>query len=138
MCKSDITVRKYIKLIGERYFYSILFFLLFLLVGYSQFSAKDALKVIFPFFTVENNFMGCYLLFYLFIPFLNKLIGVMSEKEHKILIGLSLFVYTILPTFAMATVSFNYVTWFIVLYFVASYFRIYEKNGLTILNYGGF
>ena len=128
MCKSNITVKKYIKLIGERYFYSILFFIIFLLTGYMQFSAKDALKVAFPFFTVQDNFMSCYLLFYLFIPFLNKLIHTMSEKEHIALVGLCLFVYTILPTFALASVSFNYITWFIVLYFVASYFRIYEKS----------
>ena len=127
MCKSNITVKKYIKLIGERYFYCILFFLVFLITGYTKFSVTEALKVVFPFFTVQDNFMGCYLLFYLFIPFLNKLIHAMSEKEHITLIGLSLFVYTILPTFALASVSFNYITWFIVLYFVASYFRIYER-----------
>ena len=128
MCKSNITVKKYIKLNGERYFYSILIFLIFLLTGYAQFSAKEALKVAFPFFSVETNFMGCFLLFYLFIPFLNKLIHAMSEKEHILLTGLCLFVYTILLTFAFASVSFNYVTWFIVLYFIASYFRIYEKQ----------
>ena len=128
MCTSNITVKKYIKLIGERYFYCILLFLIFLLTGYAQFSVKDALKVVFPFFTVQNNFTGCFLLFYLFIPFLNKLIHALNEKEHLILVGICLFIYTVLPTFAFAEVSFNYVTWFIVLYFVASYFRMYEKN----------
>ena len=44
------------------------------------------------------------------------------------LVGLCLFIYTVLPSFAFAQVSFNYVTWFIVLYFVASYLRICEKN----------
>lgn len=58
MCTSNITVKKYIKLLGERYFYSILFFTIFLITGYVQFSAKDALKVAFPFFTVQSNFMG--------------------------------------------------------------------------------
>lgn len=128
MCKSNITIKKYIKLIGERYFYTVLIFLIFLVTGYIHFSTKEALKVAFPFFVVQNNFMGCYLLFYLFIPFLNKLIHTMNEKEHLILISLLLFVYTVLPTFLFADVSFNYVTWFMVLYFIASYFRIYEKN----------
>lgn len=128
MCKSNITVKKYIKLLGERYFYCVVFFAIFLLTGYIQFSVKDALNIAFPFFTVQSNFMSCFLLFYLFIPFLNKLIHAMNEKEHIMLVGLCLFIYTVLPTFAFAQVSFNYVTWFIVLYFVASYLRIYEKN----------
>ena len=82
----------------------------------------------FPFFTVQTNFMSCYLLFYLFIPFINKLINAMSEKEYLILLGLLLFIYTILPSFAFAAVSFNYVTWFIILYLIAAYIRIYEKS----------
>lgn len=143
MCRSQITAKKFLKLIGERYFYAIVIFVVFVATGYAQFSGKELLKVLFPFFTVQSNFMACYLLFYLFIPFLNKLIEVMSEKEHLLLIGLCLFIYTILPSFAFAAVSFNYVTWFIVLYFVASYLRIYEKvwfgntklwGGLTVIS----
>lgn len=128
MCKSNITIKKYVKLIGERYFYCIFIFLIFLCSGYLSFSAKDALDVAFPFFTVQSNFTGCFLLFYLFIPFLNKLIYSINEKEHIVLIGLCLFIYTILPSFTFANVTFNYVTWFIVLYFIASFFRMYEKE----------
>ncbi|WP_448863855.1 acyltransferase family protein [Dorea sp.] len=72
--------------------------------------------------------MACYLLFYLFIPFLNKLIGALTEKEHLLLVGLFLFIYTFLPSFVLAKVSFNYVTWFIILYLLAAYLRIYEKH----------
>lgn len=127
MCKSHITVKKFLKLICERYFYAILFFVLFLLTGYAKFSKIEFLKMIFPFFTVQTNFMTCYLLFYLFIPFINKLIKAMSEKEHLMLIGLFLLVYTILPSFALSSVSFNYITWFSILYLIAAYLRIYEK-----------
>lgn len=128
MCSSHITTKKFIKLISERYFYYIGIFLLFLLFGYSAFSLKDFAKTVFPFFNVTTGFTSCYLLFYLFIPFLNKIIKSMNEKEHLSLVVLLLLIYTILPSFLKATVSFNYITWFIVIYFIASYIKLYPKE----------
>lgn len=128
MCTSNITVKKYSKLIGERYFYCIAIWLIFIVSGYEAFSMKTFMKVLFPFFSVTTNFTGCFLLFYLFIPFINCLINAMNEKEHLILLGLCLFVYTFLPSFVKADVSFNYVTWFIILYFLSSYIRLYPKK----------
>lgn len=127
MCKSHISVKKFIKLIGEFYFYAIIINMIFLLTGYSDFSIKEILKIIFPFFNITTNFTICFILFYLFIPFLNIFIKNINEKEHITLIVLLLIIYTILPTFANANVSFNYITWFIVLYMIASYLRLYSK-----------
>lgn len=128
MCTSKITALKYGKLVGELYFYIISFFLIFWITGYNLFSMKELLKAIFPFFTVRDNFTGCFLLFYLFIPFLNKLIYALTEKEHLTLIALCLCIYTVLPSFAYAQVGYSYVTWFIVLYLIASYIRLYPKK----------
>ena len=80
MCRSKITALKYGKLLGEVYFYKILFFLIFWITGYSVFSVKEFIKVLFPFWTVRDNFTGCFLLFYLFIPFLNKLVHTLAKK----------------------------------------------------------
>lgn len=87
--------------------------------------------MVFPFFTVADNFTGCFLLFYLLIPFLNKLIHALTEKEHLLLMAWCIGVYAFLPSFAKANVVFNYVTWFSVLYVIASYIRLYPKNGLA-------
>ena len=125
MCTSEITMKKYIKLLGERYFYCIIIFLIFLVSGYDNFSLKGMLKVIFPFFTVKDGFVSCFLLFYPLIPFINKLIQVMTKREHFCLMTFLLFIYTVLPSFAKATVEFNYVTWFIVLYILAAYLRLH-------------
>ena len=86
MCTSDITVKKYCKLIGEYYFYTIVIWVIFLVTGYSSFSIKEFLNVIFPFFNIGGGFTSCYLLFYLFIPFINKLINSMNEIEHRKLV----------------------------------------------------
>ena len=128
MCTFHITKNKFFKLLGERYFYAIVLWAVLFISGFEHFSIKGFLKMLFPFFSVTDNFTGCFLLFYLLIPFLNKLIHSLSEKEHLALLGWCLGVYVILPSFAKATVVFNYVTWFSILYIIASYIRLYPKE----------
>lgn len=128
MCTSNITRKKFIKLLGEVYFYNIILWCIFFFTGYEAFSIKGFLKMIFPFFTVADNFTGCFLLFYLLIPFLNKLIHALTEKEHFLLMVWCIGVYVILPSFAKAKVVHNYITWFSILYVIASYIRLYPKE----------
>ena len=52
----------------------------------------------------------------------------MKKREHGILLILCLVVYTILPSLAKTNVTFNYITWFIVLYILASYVRYYPRD----------
>ena len=71
------------------------------------------------------------------IPFLNKLIHVLTEKEHLLLMLWSVGVYVILPSFAKANVVFNYITWFSILYILASYIRLYPKIWFSNLKMTG-
>lgn len=123
MCKSQITKKKFVKLLVQIYFYKIVIYLIFLLSGYEPFSPKSLLKAILPFTQIDKNFTGCFLIFYLCIPFLNLLVGNMTKRQHELLLVLSLSVYVIIGT--VLNVSFNYVTWFCILYFISSYIRLY-------------
>ena len=128
MCTSHITKKKLFKLLGEVYFYAVALWGIFFTAGYEAFSIKGFLKMLFPFYDVADNFTACFLLFYLLIPFLNKLIHALSEKEHLQLLLWCLGVYVLLPSFVKAHVVFNYITWFGVLYIIASYIRLYPKE----------
>ena len=128
MCTSKITVKKFLKLFLQREFYAITFFLLFLLTGYNAFSITEFAEVLLPVFSVGRGFTTAYLLFFCVIPFLNMLIEKMNKKQHIYLIGICLFIYTILPTFFIADVMFNYVTWFSVVYFIGAYIRLYPNK----------
>ena len=143
MCTSSITKKKFFKLLGERYFYTIILWCLFFFTGYEAFSFKELLKVLFPFFRVADNFTSCFLLFYLLIPFLNKLIHALTEKEHFWLMVWCISIYVLLPSLPKTTITFNYITWFSILYVIASYIRLYPKRwfesqkitgGLTIVS----
>ena len=128
MCKSHISVKKFIKLLAEVEFYSVTIYMLFLLLGYQTFTIKSFGKAVFPFYDVSTGFTSCFLLFYLMIPYFNTFIQVLQKKDHLKLILLLLLIYMVLPTFIKTTVVFNYITWFSIVYIVAAYIRLYPKK----------
>ncbi len=136
MCKSQITLKKFLKLFLEMKFYSIIIWFLFLVTGYADFELKSFIKMLLPVASVSTGFGSTYIVFFLFIPFVNILIKAMNRKQHLLLILLSVTIYTILPNLTI-TVRFNYVTWFIVLYLIASYIRLYPDNWLNKAKFGG-
>lgn len=128
MCKSNITAKKFIKLLGEIMFYRIVINTIFWISGYAEFSFKVLVKVLLPITSIGTGFTSAYLVFFLCIPFLNILVKGMNEKQHIRLLLLCFFTYILLGTLPFLSVTLNYVSWFIVLYFIASYVRIYPKQ----------
>ena len=128
MCKSHITAKKFFKLLFELEFYNIFIYFIFLFTGYEPFSIKEFVKCIFPIYSVSDGFTSCFLLFYLCIPFLNILIHNLNEKQHIRLILLVSFIYIFFGTVPKFSVTMNYVSWFCVLFFIASYIRLYPKK----------
>jgi hypothetical protein len=128
MCTSNITVKKFLKLLLEIEFYKIVIYFIFLVSGYAPFSLKDFIKTVLPLYGIGTEFTGSFLVFFLFIPYLNLLIHAMDEQLHKRLIALCLLVGSVLQTFFKAPEAFTYVGWFMVLYFISSYIRLYPKE----------
>lgn len=68
-------IKKVINIWIKVVFYSISIYFFILLFGQKEFNIKDGIKVIFPILTNEYWFVNCYILLYIFSPFLNKLIN---------------------------------------------------------------
>lgn len=130
MCRSRITLKKFLKLLLWMEFYKIVFYAVFLLTGYQEFQLKSMIKALLPISSIADGFGSAYLAFFLFIPFLNILIKGMNKKQHLTLIALCLGVYTVLATLKIRVV-FNYVTWFSVIYIIGAYLRIYPEKWFT-------
>lgn len=128
MCTSQITAKKYAKLLLEVYFYRISIYLVFVCTGLKTFSVLSFAENFFLIRNINQNFTNCFLVFYLFIPFLNILIKNMNEKQHIRLLALVGFTYIILGTLPKFSITMNYVSWFMVLYLIASYIRLYPKK----------
>ncbi len=123
MCKSSITLSKFLKLLLVILFYKFVLYFTFACGGYVEPSVTQFARYMMPVASLRDNFVGCYIVFFLFIPFLNILVLHMSSRQHAWLIALCLGAYTVFA--ALRPVSMNYVTWFCILYFVASYIRLH-------------
>lgn len=128
MCKSNITFKKFSKLLLEVYFYRIIIYGIFFITGYKSFSVSDIISIILPFTQIGQNFTACYLVFFLCIPFLNVLVQNMTEKQHCFLLLLIGTVYIIAGSLPIVSITFNYVTWFCIIYIISSYIRLYPKK----------
>lgn len=126
MCKSEITLYKYVKLLLQVIFYKIVFTLIFALSGYHDFTVSELIKAFSPIWDIKDGFVSCFLVFYLFIPFLNILIKNMNQRKHLLLLTLCLCTYTLWGGVNIfVTVTYNYTIWFSVLYLIAAYIRLY-------------
>lgn len=137
MCTSQITLRKGLKLLLQVEFYKIILFFFFVATGYINISFKSILNGILPITSVSDGFVSCFLIFFCFIPFLNILIKGMNQKQHLILIGLCLTAFSI-PSQFFFEVTFNYVGWFMVIYFIAAFFRLYAPKWSNSTKFTGF
>ena len=140
MCKSNITLKKYLKLICEVVFYSALIAVIFIITGYGNF--KDIINAFLLVRVIDSNhFFACFWVFYLLIPFLNILLNNINKQQHRRLIVILAFLYIFLGTIPTFDVVMNYVSWFSTLYFVAAYIRFYplrERNwGLLTIAFVG-
>lgn len=129
MCTKQLTVKRFMKMYLEAKFYCISFFLIFLIFGYEQLTLKNIFLIFFGnVHNIGNGFTASFFMFYLFIPFYNKLLDHLNKIEHLILIGLLLVIYTGASTFFFCSTVFNEPVWYMVLYFVAAYIKKFGAN----------
>lgn len=126
MCKSEISIRKFLKIFLQVKFYAIVFFLIFAITGYEPITLRGIIEVLIPIRSITTNFTNCFEIFYLLIPILNVLTKNMTKRQHEYGGLILVFVYVVLGT--LRQVQFNYLSWFVVLYFIASYIRIYPRE----------
>ena len=127
MCTSHITLRKFIKLVVQIYFYHLLLYPIFLVTGYETLSASRLVKLALPFWGFNNGFTSCFIIFYLTIPFWTILVQNMNKRQHTALLILLLSCYTLFGSIPTFKVTFNYITWFGIIFLIASYIRLYPS-----------
>lgn len=127
MCTSEITLRKFLKLLVQIYLYKLIIFPIFVLAGYETLSPVRLIRLAMPLWGLKDDFVGCFLVFFLTIPFWNMLNQQMTKRQHQLLLALLLGSYMLLGSIPSFNVSFNYVTWFGIIYLVASYIRLYPS-----------
>lgn len=128
MCRMDLTLKRYMKLVVQVLFYGLLIMLIFSLAGYEPITAKGIVKKILgPLNGINQGFTASFLCFYAFVPFYNKLIDKCSRRELLLLISGLLIVLSGCSCFLFAP-TMNEPLWYMTMYFVAAYIRLYPNK----------
>lgn len=129
MCRQKWTWRRWFKLYFEVKFYEIIGYIVFILIGYEKLAVKELLMKIFSVvMNINNGFTSSFLAFYLLIPFLNILLDYLKKEQLLLLNGISITMFTISSTFLGNRFIYNDLGWYIALYFVAAYLRLYSPK----------
>lgn len=125
MIKSQFKFQKLLKLYLEIKFYNLIIYMLFLIVGGETVSISRCLKMGFNIvYEVGGDFTATFVFLYMLIPFINAMLLNLNQKLHLILIGILVFLYTIISTFLFHD-TYSNLGWMITTYIIAAYVRLY-------------
>ena len=77
-----------------------------------------------------QGFVSAFLVLLLLIPMLNVLLRAIEKRQLEFLLVVVLSVLSIMPLVPGYKLEFNYLEWFVVVYLVGGYMRIYPIRGL--------
>ena len=136
MCKSKITLKKFLRVLFEVMFYNVAINAVFLITGVSDFSLAVIKDALLPIDMTSFDFPSSFLIFYLMIPFANILIRHLNKKQHLFFIAVPVVFFSIIPTFSRTAIGMNYLGLFWIVYAIGAYIRLYfPKPNKTYLKH---
>lgn len=129
MIGSELKLSKIIKVVIQVEMFSILGTIIGCYIFNQEFTLQVLLMTIFPLTNESYWFVTHYIILMLFSPFLNKLIHSLEKRDFEKLLVVEIVVFSIIPTIFLWSrrvlgTGYNFV-WFIVLYCIAAYIRLY-------------
>lgn len=126
MCTMKITLRKFLKLYLQVVFYGLVFYLAFCLMGKAACSVREVVLTLLPFRIVEDDsFVSAYMVWWLFIPFLNAMVRGLSARQHLALTALCCTVFMLYPWTPYTRLALNPICWFSTIFFIGSFIRLH-------------
>lgn len=100
--------RKFISILGTMTFYSVLVYSVCSFLGIIHFSRIYFMNSFFPLFWFGNWYVQGYLLFFLFIPFVNRLLRTLNKRQYLSLLGVSYLIWTIVPSLPLMEIKWGW------------------------------
>lgn len=120
--------KKVLKFWGQIFFYSIVIAVIGYCISGKNIGLRTLIETVLPISFSKWWFASCYFVLYLIHPFLNKLLNALNKSTYQKLIVLLVILWSVIPTFTTSAFSGNSLTWFITLYSIAGYIRLYGLN----------
>ena len=143
MLDNKLNMKKIWKIMGEVYFYSYGMLVLFFTVlePVNEMNAMSIITSILPITYSAYWFITDYIILMIISPYLNKFIYNLNKTELRNFIICMVFLWSIYKTITTAELGYNDLGWFIVLYCIAAYIKLYvefiikksKKNKIILL-----
>ena len=126
---NNFSFKRILLFLGEVFTYSVLIGIIFLMCApHTNYGLKTILRILFPITFEEWWFASAYFVLYLIHPFINILLNSLEKHLYQQLLIILIIIWSIIPTLTNSTYEGNCLTWFITLYAIAGYIRIYGLN----------
>ena len=119
--------KRILKFEGQLLFYSIAACLFGLMVP-GKLGIQAFIEAIFPITSSCWWFASTYFVLFLLHPFLNKLLACLDRKSYQALLVLLVTCWSVIPTLTTAPYQGSDLSWFITLYAISGYARLYGFN----------
>ena len=114
-----------LKLWGQIFFYSVLIFLIFTVSGIKPLGLKELIKHIAPITCSQWWFASTYFVLYLLVPYINRLLHTFDKDQYILFLAVLVLLWSVIPSFTGQAFQSNALLWFVVLYSIAGYIRLY-------------
>ncbi len=121
----SVKTNKVVKLWLQVLFYSIVIFLVFIAIGRETFEIKEFIKSIAPITFSQWWFASSYFMLYLLTPYINIFLKSLDQKQYISFIALIAICWCIVPTFTGRPFESNRLLWFVFVYSLAGYLRLF-------------
>lgn len=129
MVHKKVNVRRILLLLSTLFFYSWVI-LLFARIEFPEMVTRDTIKIsLIPIFYGLNWFVSRYILFTLFIPFINSFLTSLSKYRYLSFLLILFTVYAVLPVIGMNNfINGNRMMFFLVVYSIGGYLRLHCQD----------
>lgn len=131
MVKRQVNWQKIFLLVSTMTLYSWVSMIIAYSGNFATFSLKGFLKGAFPLLFGEYWFLSCYVIFSVFIPFVNTFLNNLTKKQYFLYLILFFLMLSILPAFKINTYFNAGILFFGLSYSIGGYIKLY---GDTFLN----
>lgn len=119
----------FLKTLLQTLFYSMLIFVCFSIYDPAEAAHLDPIRYLIPSTSGLYWFASCYLALYLITPMLNRLIQLLTQRQLASICIISFCGLSLIPTVTTFNPVGSNFLWFIVLYFIGGYIRLFFSNG---------
>lgn len=108
--------------------YSIIGLIIGVICNSEKVNIINIIKSLFPITLGTYWFISCYVLIYIFSPFIKKIVDTFSKRTLKIMISLMILIWCVFSIIPKAQTFSNEFIWLIIIYFIGAYIKKYNIN----------